>query len=88
MCKAKNSDQRERKTERERERERQRETERDRQTDYMSLPTASRRFCARVTRNQVAFLVMILTEKASYTCAAVSTGRQWHHYVGQANPYL
>ena len=31
---------------------------------------------------------MFLTENASYTCAAVSTGRQWHHYVGQANPYL
>ena len=30
--------------------------------------------------------MMFLTEKASYTCAAVSTGRQWHHYVGQANP--
>ena len=41
MRKAKNSDQRERN--RERDRERERETERGR--DYMSLPTASRRFC-------------------------------------------
>ena len=43
MHKAKNSDQR----------ERERETERER--DYMSLLTASRRFCTRVTRKQVPF---------------------------------
>ena len=31
--------------------------------------------------------MMFLSEKASCMCAAGSTGRQWHHYIGQANPY-